>query len=76
MANLTLSIDDQLLKKARKVALKHGTSVDRMVRDYLQRVVSEQEGSEAPVSDLITYFERTSVPVSPMRSSREELHER
>jgi plasmid stability protein len=76
MANLTLSIDDQLLKKARKVALEHDSSVNKMVRDYLRRVVSEQEGSEDPVSDLMAYFERTSVPVSPMRFSRDELHER
>jgi hypothetical protein len=76
MANLTLSIDDHLLKKARKIALDHDTSVNKMVRNYLQRVVSEQEGSSDPVSELMGYFQRTSVPVSPIRFSRDELHER
>jgi plasmid stability protein len=35
MANLTVSIDDELLRKARIRALEHHTSVNAIVRDYL-----------------------------------------
>lgn len=35
MANLTLSIDDDVLKRARIRALESGTSVNAVVRDYL-----------------------------------------
>lgn len=35
MANLTLSIDDDLLKRARIRALEQDTSVNAVVRDYL-----------------------------------------
>jgi plasmid stability protein len=37
MANLTVSIDDEVLRKARIRALEHSTSVNAVVRDYLER---------------------------------------
>jgi hypothetical protein len=37
MANLTLTIDDDLLRKARIRALENNTSVNAVVRDYLER---------------------------------------
>ena len=39
MANLTLSLDDTLLRKAREAALREKTSVNALVRDYLSRYV-------------------------------------
>lgn len=35
MANLTLSLDDEVLRRARMRALEQGTSVNAVVRDYL-----------------------------------------
>lgn len=40
MANLTLTIDEQVLTRARIKALEHGTSVNALVRDFLQGYVS------------------------------------
>jgi hypothetical protein len=37
MKNVTLSIDDQVLERARKIAAERGTSVNQMIRDYLAR---------------------------------------
>jgi hypothetical protein len=39
MANLTLSIDDTLLQQARQAALRENTSVNALVRDFLERYV-------------------------------------
>ncbi|TDJ07174.1 MAG: MerR family transcriptional regulator, partial [Deltaproteobacteria bacterium] len=36
MANLTISIDEEVLKLARIKALKQGTSVNAVLRDYLE----------------------------------------
>lgn len=41
MANLTLSIDDDLLKQARLYAVQNDTSVNAMVRDYLAGLVNQ-----------------------------------
>jgi hypothetical protein len=39
MANLTLSIDDVLLQRAREAALRDRTTVNALVREYLIRDV-------------------------------------
>lgn len=39
MANLTLSVDDDVLRRARERAAANGTSVNQLVRDYLERLV-------------------------------------
>lgn len=39
MANLTLAIDDELLQLARIRAIEQGTSVNALVRDYLEGMV-------------------------------------
>jgi plasmid stability protein len=37
VANLTLTIDDETLRRARIRALEEGTSVNALVREYLER---------------------------------------
>ena len=36
MTNLTITVDEQTLKKARMRALEEGTSVNTILRDYLE----------------------------------------
>lgn len=36
MANLTLNIDDRILRRARVRALEQGTTVNALVREYLE----------------------------------------
>lgn len=43
---LHLTIDDRLVQEAQKVAESLGTSVDQLVRDYLQKLTSEQNVDE------------------------------
>ena len=54
MANLTLTIDDEVLKKARIHALERGTSVNALVRAYLERVAHDDTELEAIVKDIDT----------------------
>lgn len=46
MANLTLSIDDDLLKQSRLYALQHDTSVNALVRAYLESLVTQAREAE------------------------------
>ena len=36
--NITLAIDEKLLARARQVALKRGTTLNQLVRSYLERL--------------------------------------
>jgi hypothetical protein len=39
--NLTLSIDDELIKKVRKIAVERDTTLTGIVRDYLEKLAAE-----------------------------------
>lgn len=44
MANLTITIDDELLKRARLRALERNTSVNALLRKYLEAFAGEDSG--------------------------------
>jgi len=75
MANLTLSIDDELLRQARIRALHEGTSVNALVRVYLERLTAR--GVDDGVFDaLMTFTGRTGRAGAGRRWTRDELYDR
>ncbi len=71
--NVTLSIDDQLVTRARKKAEALGKSLNQLIRDYLERLA----GSDDPERS-IEEFERLSGRGHSRgwRFNRDEIHER
>ncbi len=71
--NVTLSIDDQLVERARKKANALGKSLNQMIRDYLQKVA----GGDDPEKS-IEEFKRLSGQGHSRgwRFNRDEIHER
>ena len=73
--NVTLSIDDEIIRKARRRAESTGSSVNQVIRDYL----AQYSGATNPSADAAE-FERLSNP--PRGNSRawkfnhEEIHSR
>jgi plasmid stability protein len=57
VSNLTLVIDDDVLKRARIRALEHGTSVNALVREYLERYAAGS-GQPAARTRLLELSER------------------
>ncbi|MFP4353833.1 MAG: DUF6364 family protein [Phycisphaerae bacterium] len=51
--NITLSADVRLVERAREYAAAHGTSLNQLVRDYLERLVGVQ-----PLEDAAAEFAR------------------
>jgi Family of unknown function (DUF6364) len=77
MANLTLSIDEAVLKRARIRALEQDTSVNALIRDYLERLVAREpsQSGMAPFLALARSIHAGSGPAG-RTWTREELHER
>jgi Family of unknown function (DUF6364) len=71
--NVTLSIDDQLVARARKKAEVLGKSLNQLIRDYLQAVA----GGDDPERS-IEEFKRLSGQGNSRgwRFNRDEIHER
>ncbi len=47
MANLTLTIDEDVLRRARIRALERGTSVNAVVREFIERYAGGEREREA-----------------------------
>jgi plasmid stability protein len=76
VVNLTLSIDDDLLRRARIRALEEGTSVNAVVREHLARYVAAEGPREAMARFLETSDRLDSGSGPGGRTwTREELYE-
>lgn len=77
MANLTLSVDRELLRRARIRALERGTSVNAIVRAYLERFAASGE-TESAVEGFLRRAEAGRAGSGPdgRTWTREELYDR
>ena len=77
MPNLTMTIDEKILKKARKIAVERDTTVTALVRGYLEQLaVKEDVAVEGVVDELKRCFDRTNLEIGERTWTREQLHER
>lgn len=75
MANLTITLDDALLKKARVRAAELGTSVNAVLRDYMAAWAGAADSRQA-VDLLLARSKKARSGRGNRRWTREELHER
>jgi hypothetical protein len=82
VANLTLSVDDEILKRARMRALEQGTSVNAILAERL-RAFAREGGAQARATEALLEIAQKNRPgrasVKPRRKrrwSRDDLHER
>ncbi len=77
MANLTVSVDDDVLRRARIRALEMGTSVNAVLRDYLATSAGESPTMEAMQSLVRAAKKARSGSGTTGRTwTREDAHER
>ncbi len=77
MPNLTITVDDATLKKARIRALTEGISVNEVLRKFLESYAGVSAEQAAALEHLLELSRRaTSGHAGARRWSREELHER
>jgi len=53
MANLTISVNDEVLKQARIKALEQGTSVNALLREYLEAYAGVMRRQEDAIENLL-----------------------
>ncbi len=73
--NVTLSLDDRLLERARRLAARRGISLNQMIRDYLSEITAEVTPEEL-VAELETLWAESRGDSKDWRYNREELHDR
>lgn len=62
MSNITLSVDDAVIRKVRKIAVDKNTTLTAMVWDYLNSVAAQEAATRDQVAkELRESFDRYSV---------------
>ncbi len=77
MPNITLSVDEEIIKKVRKIAIDKNTTLTAMVRDFLTSVAdSDVHEKHQAVKKLQLSFRRVSRDMGRRAWTRETLYER
>jgi hypothetical protein len=75
--NLTLSIDERLLKEARKAAIELDTSVNALIRGHLEELVRKhREKKDLFLEKWRALMDDHPIDANRARWSRDCLHER
>ncbi len=73
--NLTLSVDERVLKRAREVARSFGKSVNQLVREYLEHLTAEDD-PRRDLEELRRLSSASGGRAGGWRFDREEIHAR
>ena len=76
MRNITVSVSDEVYRRARIRAAELDTSVSRLVSEYLQRLSGEDGGFEQLTKEEMSLRDRVESFSVGSRLSREAVHDR
>lgn len=76
MGNLTITVDEESLKKARIRALEEGTSVNALLRDFLKSYAGVRREQKKAVQEILTISDRAQSRRGDRTWTRDEIHER
>ncbi|MCC7202356.1 MAG: hypothetical protein IT393_06840 [Nitrospirae bacterium] len=74
--NITLAVDEKLLRKARSVASQKHTTITHLIREYLENYIRQNEAYDDAMLRMLKRFSRKPLSVGSKKWKREDLHER
>jgi predicted transcriptional regulator len=77
MSNITMAIDEEILKRVRKLAVERNTTLTALVREYLEQLAAREDTrTEDRIDRLRKAFDAGNIEVGPVTWTREDLHAR
>lgn len=76
MKNITLAIDEKLLKEVRKYAAEHDTSVNAIVREKLAEVVAPKKRMADALKRMKKIAKEGGMEVGPITWKRDDIYDR
>lgn len=77
MPNITLHVDDEVVRRVRKVAIDRHTTLTEMVREFLESVAKRDEAARARAAEeLDASVRRLQRNMGPRTWTRDDLYER
>ena len=77
MSNVTLAIEDDVLKKVRKLAVERNTTLTALVRSSLRQLAAREDvRTEELIQELNESFDAEKMKIGRKTWTREDLHAR
>jgi hypothetical protein len=74
--NITLSVQQSVLKSVRRIAAERDTTVNGLVRKYLEELAGQAKQRASARRELVKFIPTIRTKIGSIRWSREELHAR
>jgi hypothetical protein len=76
MKNVTLAIDEATLRTARRIAADRSTSLNAMIRGFLQELAERESQADQARLRILELCSEATAEVGQKKWNREQLHER
>ena len=76
MRNVTIALDESLLREARRIAADRSTTLNAMIREFLEEMARCESRAVRARERIVELCRDTRAEVGTNTWSRDELHER
>jgi hypothetical protein len=76
MTNVTIALDETTLRDARRIAAERSTSLDALIRDFLERLTQSESQARRARRRIEELCRDSTGEVGERGWSRDKLHER
>jgi Family of unknown function (DUF6364) len=76
MKNVTLALEEATLRAARRIAAERSTSLNAMIRDYLDRLTQRESHARSARRRIAELCRDSKAEVGERSFTRDALHER
>ena len=76
MKNVTIALDDVLLREVRRIAANRSTSLNAMIRDFLRELAERESEAVKARRRIVELCRASQAEVGPREWNRDGLHER
>lgn len=76
MTKLTIALDEGVLERAKEKASQQGTSLDTLIRGYLEAYAGDEKSGRQTVEALLDLSRKTTGGSGGRRWTRDDLHAR
>jgi metal-responsive CopG/Arc/MetJ family transcriptional regulator len=76
MKNVTIALEESLLREARRIAADRSTTLNAMIREFLEELARRESRADKARRRIIELCHDSQAEVGPRAWSRDELHDR
>jgi hypothetical protein len=76
MKNLTIALDEATLRDARRIAAERSTSLNNLIREFLERLAVRESQSRTARQRIAQLCRESNAEVGERHWNRDDLHER